>query len=169
MYKKVVFDSDGLIKLVKAGLPKNAFNFLKAYISDDVYREAVLEGKKGLYKEAFEIESLITENKIIKKKIKVDKNAVEMLENFNFGKGEDSSLHLFFNIKSEAIVSDGKKFLNFLFDNKIPFILPVDLVANLQEKNVINKTDALSVLEGLKPFIKINRYLEAKKKLEDKK
>ena len=78
-------------------------------------------------------------------------------------------MHLFFNIKADAIISDDKKFLNFLFNNGIPFIIPTDLTIGLHEINVIDKNTAAKVLEGLRPFVKDKHYVQAKNKLEIKK
>jgi len=170
MYKiKLVFDSDGLIKLTKAGLPHEIFDSVNVYISEDVYNECVIEGKRGLYEESFEIESLIESKKIFKKKQKTNKRALKILKDHNFGKGEESIAHLFFNIKADAIVSDDKKFLNFLFNNRIPFMIPADFIINLHENKVLNKKDALKVLGELKPFIKDKYYIKTKNELEAKK
>lgn len=165
MYKKLIFDSDALIKLISAGLPREVFNYFKAYISEEVYSESVIDGKKGLYDEAYEIESLVRDNKIFKKKTKPNSRAIKLLKEFNFGRGEESSIHLFFNIKADAIVSDDKQFLNFLFNNNVPFMMPVDIIVNLHKKSVMDKSIALKVLERLRPFIREKYYTEAKKQI----
>ena len=170
MYKtRLIFDSDGLIKLVKANLPKEVFDSFKACISEEVYIECVIDGKKGLYYESFEIESLITDKKIIKKKSKTNSQAIKILKDENFGKWEESILHLFFNIKADAIISDDKKFLNFLFNNELAFMTPTDLVISLYGGSILDRDSASKVLEGLRPFVKDKYYFQAKNKLEVKK
>ncbi len=171
MYKiKLIFDSDGLIKLVKANLPKEVFDSFKAYISEEVYIECVIDGKKGLYDESFEIESLITGKKILKEKSKTNSQAIKILKDEKFGKGEESILHLFFNIRADVIISDDKKFLNFLFNNELAFMTPTDLVISLYEEgSILDRDSALKVLEGLRPFVKDKYYFQAKNKLEVKK
>ena len=170
MYKiKLIFDSDGLIKLVKANLPKEVFDSFKAYMSEEVYLECVIDGKKGLYNESFEIESLITDKKIFKEKSKTNLQAIKILKDENFGKGEEGIVHLFFNIKADVMISDDKKFLNFLFNNKLPFMTPTDLVISLYEGSILDRNSASKVLEGLRPFVKDKYYFQAKNKLEVKK
>ena len=170
MYKKrLIFDSDGLIKLVKAGLPKEVFGSFSSYITHEVYNESVIEGKKSLHQESFEIELLIKDKKIIRKKAKSNSKALKILKGHEFGKGEESITHLFFNTKADAILSDDKKFLNFLFDNNMAFVMPTDFIISLHKKNILNKENSLKVLEGLKPFVKDKHYSQAKNKLEEKK
>ena len=47
MYKKkLIFDSDGLIKLIKVNLPQEVFDSFNAYISGEVYDECVTKEKR---------------------------------------------------------------------------------------------------------------------------
>lgn len=166
MYK-IVFDSDALIKLIKAKLPKEVFESFEAVISDEVYEECVIEGKKALFEDAFVIEMLLKEGLIKKLKARKNTDIEKILKEEDFGKGEASSLHLYKGIKAGAICSDDEKFLNFLDKNGISFVLPADFVIRLKEVNLFSKEDAINVLNGLKPFIKEQVYLKFKKQIGD--
>lgn len=165
---KLIFDSDALIKLVKTGFPSHAFDKLKVVISEEIFRETVTEGKKKFYQDAESIELLINGKKIIigerghgpeRRLPKEDK----------LGKGEKSALSLFYGIKADAIVSDDKAFLQFLKQANVPFLMPADLISSLNKKKILDKNEALRVLDGLKPFIKDECYSEIKNNLEGKK
>ena len=167
MYK-LIFDSDALIKLIKAKSPREIFKNFEAFIANEVYDECVTEGKKAFFEDAFAIESLVEEGLIKKIKIKKDPKIQRALKDENFGKGEVGSLYLYRNIKADAICSDDERFLNFLDDNQINFIMPADLVVRLKEIKVISKEKTSRILDGLKPFIKESAYLKLKNQIGDK-
>ena len=167
MYKiKLVFDSDALIKLVKAGFPKEIFKNFNAYIPNEVYNEVVTKGKYGLFEDAFTIENIINVGLLRKKKSGFDLKIRRLLESTNLGKGEKSALHLFREIKASAIISDDHQFLTFLHKNKMPFITPADLVIRLNKVNLIDYKESVKILEGLKLFIKDEQYKNFKKQLK---
>ena len=69
------------------------------------------------------------------------------------GLGEKTTLHLFFSLKANAIISDDKAFLKVLKDNNIPFIIPSEVIARFVEINAISKEEGLRYLNMLKPYI----------------
>jgi len=164
MYK-IVFDSDGLIKLIKAGIPKDVFRKFKSFITNEVYSECVTQGKESLFEDAFIIENMVEEDLIQKKQTGKNTKAKEILTDKNFGKGEESSVHLYYETKADAICSDDDKFLNLLSTNNVPFIISPDLIVRLNEVKSLSKEQSLKVLEGLKPFIKEEDYVRFKKQI----
>jgi len=167
MYK-LIFDSDALIKLIKAGIPKEIFKSFRAFITNEVYDECVIEGKKAFFDDAFIIESLVEDGLIKKIKIRKSIEIKMALEMEKFGKGEESSLHLYHNLKADAICSDDEKFLNFLDMNNIKLILPADLIVRLKETNLLSREKAIRILDELEPFIKEHTYHKSKKQIGEK-
>lgn len=164
---KLVFDSDGLIKLTKSRIIKKVLGNFDCYVSEEVNGECVIEGKDRLYEDAFQIDSFIRENKLKVMKVKTDPMVKKMLRDEKYlGNGEKSTLHLFFNIKGKAIITDDQAFLNLLHRNNIPFIIPTDLISRLVELRILEKRDAISALEKIRPLVKESNYLIAKKKVE---
>lgn len=159
MYK-LIFDSDGLIKLVKARIIHEVCEKFNCLVTSEVFKETVIEGKKRLYEDAFTIEKLIKQNKIKIKKS--DKLKIE-----NLGKGESSTLQLSKKINA-MVVSDDSTFISYLRDNSVPFMTPTNLITRLYKLNYINKTKALDALEKIKPFIKKEIYDKTKNKLSEK-
>lgn len=152
MYK-IVFDSDGLIKLVKAGIFDSIK--LKCIISQQVYREAVVEGKKQLYQDAFEIEKFIKNKKITVIKITIDETIPGL------GKGELSTLLLFKKLKAHAIISDDRKFLKLLDERQIAYIVPTEAIVGLASNKHLEKEKAIQALNKIKNLVRKENYESA--------
>ncbi len=164
---KLVFDSDGIIKLTKSGIVNRVIENFNCFISDRVHTESVIEGKDRLYEDAFQIGDLVEKNKLRVIKVKGSNKAEKILGEYEFlGEGEKSTLHLFFNINAKAIVSDDQAFLNLLYRNNVPFIIPSYLIVRLSELKILDKKESLSALERIKPHIKESNYLKAKRNIE---
>ncbi len=164
---KLAFDSDGIIKLTKSGITDRIMESFDCFISDRVHVESIIEGKGRLYEDAFQIENIVKKNKLRIIKVKESDKAREILRNYeSLGEGEKSTLHLFFNIKAKAIVSDDQAFLNLLYRNNIPFITPTEIIIRLSELKILDKKEGLSALEKIKPHIKESNYIKAKRSIE---
>lgn len=57
--KNLVFDSDGLIKLTKAGILEKVIGHFICSITKEVYDETVVKGLERFYDDAFQIDGLI--------------------------------------------------------------------------------------------------------------
>lgn len=156
--KMVVFDTDGLIKLARSGI---LFQLPSAgIISEEVYQEAVVEGKKRFHQDAFLIEQLVQEGKIKVEQVKY--NAISLL-----GKGETSSLALYYKTKAHVIVSDDRQFLTYLEGLEIPFLVPSEFLLFLALTQQTKNRECLEALEKIKDFITIQNYHDAKEALEE--
>ena len=160
---KIVFDADALIKLVKAGLPKEVMKKLKPAISEEVYREVVVEGKKRMFDDASLIEQFVKEGILVKKKAK----AKRFLFPPSLGGGEISSYWLYYQEKAKAIVSDDISFLKFLEKKQMSYNTSGDFIITLVKNKKLKTKQALNILENLKKSIKTKHYLHFKRILED--
>ena len=120
-----------------------------------------------LYDDAFQIEELVKKGMLNVERTKNNKQAQQILKSSGVGKGEASSLHLYFNTNARAIISDDRIFLNLLEQNNIPFIIPADLIIRLVELKLISKDEAMDALNKLKPYVSQKNYNNAKENLED--
>ncbi len=167
MYK-IVLDSDGLIKLAKSGVLENILDCFGCFISNEVFKEAILEGQKLGFEDAFIINTLLKKKKLKVRKHSLNKKASKLLENtVGLGAGEISSFHLFYNIKASALVTDDQHFLRFLEQKNIAFVLPGDLIHKMLVLGKINKKDATNALEKIRPLIKEEVFNKIKLKIEE--
>ncbi len=152
MYKLLV-DSDALIKVTKAGFIETTASAFKIYITDDVYKEAVEQGRKGLYEDADKIKSLIDAKRIlIIKASKYKKTKPKQ----DFGKGETSVFQAY--KKDYLIVTDDLSFAVYLNEESIKNISSAHLLIELLRKGKIKNTEAYFHLEKLKPLIRKEIY-----------
>ncbi len=140
-------DSDVLIKITKTGTKEVVVNSLDVSIPKRVYEETVTESKGCL-------------------------DATTIQENINDGmirvggqptrdKGELEALKLYKSGGFELIVSDDRKFLNYLDRNGIPYLTSSSLVVHLFYKNKISMEDTIKYIDNLKMYISKRQYLAA--------
>ncbi|MFH1721269.1 MAG: hypothetical protein ABH950_01545 [Candidatus Altiarchaeota archaeon] len=159
---KIVFDSDALIKLGKTKRFPKILEKMDACISEEVFKECVTEGKTRLYEDAFRLEEMIQKGRLRVERTNERMEAKGILkEVFNLGRGEKSTLHLYFKNKPQAIVSDDQAFLDVLYVNNIPFLTTTDLLVRLVELKKIKRDECRETLEEIKPYIPHKRYLES--------
>ena len=151
--KNIVFDSDGLIKLTKAGIHEKVVEYFICSITKEVYDETVVKGMERFYDDAFQIDGLIKKGKIMVKNIENNKKASNILKGSSLGRGETSSLHLYFNLNAEAIISDDRAFLSVLQQNNVAFITPADLIVRSFELKMLSKDESLNALDMIEPYI----------------
>ncbi len=164
---KLVFDSDGIIKLTKTGCLKKVLQDFDCFITREVYEETVVKGKERFHEDAFLLDAFVNEGKL--KMIETESNdaARFILSNSTVGQGESSTLHLFFNTDAKAIISDDRVFLNLLQRNNVRFIIPTDLIVRLYELKILTKNESKEALTMIKPMTNKNNFDKAMENLED--
>ncbi len=163
---RIIFDSDGLIKLTKSCCLMKILNNFQCSITEEVYDETVIRGMERAHDDAYEINELIKEGKLKVENTKNNKYVENMLENRTFGYGECSTLHLFYNSDAKAIVTDDRAFLNLLDNNNIPYIIPTDLIVRLYELKVMTKDESINSLDAIKIYVSWSNYDAARRNLE---
>jgi predicted nucleic acid-binding protein len=116
------------------------------------------------YDDAFQIDGLIKKGKIMVKNIENNKQASNILKGSSLGRGEISSLHLYFNLNAEAIISDDRAFLSVLQQNNIAFITPADLIVRSFELRILSTDESSNALDMIEPYI--CNYEKAKSDME---
>ena len=157
-----IFDSDALIKLTHSEIIFNVCKIFNCLITEEVKEEAVTEGKKRFYPDAFVIEKLIKNNLL---KVRVPKRKLKIKE--SLGKGEISVLELHSGARKSIIISDDSAFIEYLENKDIVFFVPSDLIILLKKLNKISLKEAMHFLDGMKVFVKEEVYNEAKKELKE--
>lgn len=163
---KIVLDSDGLIKLAKSGVLEKVLDAFECFVTKDVFKEVVEEGKRLAFDDAFIIDRHVSAKKLGARKHRKHKTASELLrKGKNLGAGEASSLHLFYNLGASAIVSDDQTFLSLLEKCDVPFVIPADMIHKAYESGRIDKNEALGALDNIKPFVRDDVFKKIKNKI----
>lgn len=161
MYK-FILDSDALIKLAKSEMLDKLCNCYKCITTNEVKTECVEEGKKRLHKDALKIEECINKGLL---KVAGVKKVAKTME--NLGKGEMSTVQLYFQEKNSKIVTDDSAFIKYLEENNIRFSLPADLILLMKTSNKIDAKSALKYFENIRQFIKEEVYEDVKKDIKE--
>lgn len=156
----LILDSDALIKLSHSEVLVMVCGAFNCFITDEVKKETVDEGKKRFYSDADLIEGLIN-----KKMLKI-KNPKRLIKEVEFGRGELSALSLYKETRKHILVSDDSNFIKYLEKGEIDFLVPADLILLLKKTGKIKLKEALYYLDKMKIFIKEEVYKEIKKELE---
>jgi len=162
MLYNFIFDSDALIKLTHSEIIFNVCKIFNCLITEEVKEEAVTEGKKRFYPDAFVIEKLIKNNLL---KVRVPKRKLKIKE--SLGKGEISVLKLHSGARKSTIISDDSAFIKYMENKDIIFFVPSDLIILLKKLDKISLKEALYFLDRMKVFIKEEVYNETKKELKE--
>lgn len=162
----IVLDSDALIKLTKADCLEKILIAINCFISGEVYEETVISGMRRFYEDAFRIDGWVRGGRLTVEETVNNKIAQDILKGSKLGKGENSTLHLFFNKNASSIISDDRAFLNILHQNNVPFIIPTDLMVRLYELKIITIEEFKEALEMIKPYVSKHSYDKAKNTLE---
>ena len=162
MYK-LVLDSDGFIKLIKARIPFESIRDFKLVIPHEVFEEVVTEGKKGMHEDAFTAEDITKKGLVTVYRCKKtqSKSFDERL-----GKGELAARQAIAELNAAAILTDDKQFIETLIRADVPFLMPADFIISLARTREITGGKAMELLTNLKPFIDDEQYVRSKKELE---
>ena len=76
--------------------------------------KTVISGMRRFYEDAFRIDGWVRGGKLTVEGTINNKIAQDILKGSKLGKGENSTLHLFFNKNASSIISDDRAFLNII-------------------------------------------------------
>ena len=169
MQLKVVIDSDGLIKLAKAGVLEKVVKAWDCHITQAVYEETVERGKEEAYPDAEEIERIIQDRGHVRPPSREHpqaKGVLALAGAKSLGRGEQETLHLFFAEEADVIISDDRAFLAVLERAALPYLPPALALVELARRKGIGIEEALEALERMKRLIKAEVYQRAREDLE---
>ncbi len=123
MRVKAVVDSDGLIKLYRAGILQALFENWECLIPRAVYKETVQRGMQAAYPEAVAINRVIPRGSI-KDPVRHPRAATLLKDKKGLGAGEIAALHVYFAERASWIISDDTAFLQLLQKSGCAFLPP---------------------------------------------
>lgn len=158
---QIVCDADGLIKTQKAGILALLAQEAALLIGPHVFQEAVTDGKQRGYADAAALEQLLQAHAIRPRPVPEHPRATALLPPGTFGEGERETLHLYYHMQADVILSDDRSFLTVLSAQQIPFFTPAAVLVALCIWGVLAVPEALSALARLRPLIRREHYAAA--------
>jgi rRNA-processing protein FCF1 len=150
-----VFDSDGLIKLNLAGVLQHVIQSFDCIVPQAVVDEVITRGRERGYQDVSEIEAVLAGAEIVP----AGEGANVPVR---LGLGELAILELVPSLSDAIIISDDRRFTNFLAAEGIPFLVTAGVLLTLVRRSVLSKEEAQEALERLKPLVRSTAYWEVR-------
>jgi predicted nucleic acid-binding protein len=161
MRLQVVLDSDGLIKLAKAGILGVLVDAWKCLIPRAVYTETVERGIQLGYPDGLTIRGALHAD-MVRPRVR-DPRATALLQGKrHLGRGEHEALHLFLASRADAIVTDDAAFVSVLDHAGLQYLPPALVLVQLTQQGHLDPEAALGGLEQMRPFIRAEVYAAAR-------
>lgn len=161
---KAVLDSDGLIKLAKAGILEAVVKAWNCLIPEAVYAETVRRGIQGAYPDALAIREVLHPS-MVRPWVPHPRATRLLKQKRGLGRGEQEALHLFFTVRADAIISDDAAFVSVLDQAGLPYLPPALVLVRLADQRHLEPQAALDRLERMRPLIRPEVYEAARSDL----
>ena len=160
-----VLDSDGLIKLAKAGILEVVVKAWNCLIPQAVYAETVERGIQAAYPDALGIREVLDPS-MVRPSVRHPRATTLLEQKRALGRGEQEALHLFFAVQAHAIISDDAAFVTVLDQAGLRYLPPALVLVQLAHERRLEPRAALEGLERMRPFIRPEVYQAARSDLE---
>jgi len=158
MYE-IVFDSDGLLKVYKAGFLDVVTAEYACLLPEEVFRETVVAARRAHPDEAEAFEGLVRTGRLRRRPGARSARAERILGlSQTLGPGERGALRLYLRERADSIITDDRAFLNVLIRNRIPFLTPSELLIRLRIVGRLAHEEAHTSAERLRPYIRREVY-----------
>ena len=155
---RLLLDSDGLIKLHRAGVVSHVIRAFDCIIPQTVYDEVVTQGRARLHQDAEALETALSGT------VAVVPVHIRRSES-GLGAGELGILSLLAETPDAIVVSDDRRFLTVLATQGTPFLTPADMVVVLARRDLLTGDEARQALDRLRPVIRLAAYWDARQDL----
>lgn len=160
-----MLDSDGLIKLAKAGVLEPVVRAWKCLVPDAVYAETVVRGLEAAFPDALVIRHALPPS-AVQPPARHSRATALLEQTRSLGRGERDALHLFFTTRADAIVTDDAAFVSLLARTGVRYLLPALVPVLLTRQRHLDSLVAIEGLERMRPFIRADVYRAARNDLE---
>jgi hypothetical protein len=157
---RVELDSDGLIKLAKAGALERVVEAWTCLVPRAVYVETE-RGLEAAYPDAEAIR-LVLPPATVRRAARHPRAAALLQGKRGLGRGEQEALHLFFAARADAIVTDDAAFVAMLAGAGLRYLVPALVLVRLVQRQYLEPAEALDCLERMRPFIRAGVYRAAR-------
>ena len=157
----LLLDADALIKLYRAGVLQHVAHTFECVIPEGIFHEVVTSGRQFQYPDAESINQVIESDITVHRVTEVPPDILEVP---GVDAGERDLLGLFYTLSVEAeaiIISDDRRFLAVLGHEEIPALTPPDLVVLMARQDYLERPEAKTALEDMRPSIRETAYRQA--------
>ena len=161
---RVVLDSDGLIKLAKAGALDRVVKAWSCLVPEAVYAEAVEAGLEAAYPDALAIQQALPAG-AVRPRMRHSRASALLEGTQGLGRGEQEALHLYFAERADAIVTDDAAFVRVLARAGLRYLPPAPLLVRLAREGHLDPLEALNSLERMRQLIGAEVYRAAREDL----
>lgn len=159
-------DSDAVIKLTKGSAKEAVAKAFTLVLPPQVRRECVEEGKAGGYPDAVRIEQNLRSGLLSEKRGRRSGRTEALLRDLQLSGGEADTVRLYRAGGADLVVSDDRRFLQFLEGLGIPFATPAALIVALVHRRKATLGEGLALLDKMAAFLSEDEYREAWSALE---
>ena len=161
-------DTDAMIKVTKGSVKEAVAKAFTLLLPPEVRRECVEQGKAGGYPDALRIEENLRRGLLSQAHGKRSPETEALIRDLRLAGGEADVVRLFRAGAADLIVSDDRRFLQFLEGLGIPFTTPAALIVALVRRKKATPEDGLALLDKLVGMISEDEHDEARRSLAEK-
>ncbi len=136
-----------------------------------VWVEAVEEGKREMYEDAYVLERVLEEGgaEVIGHEAREEAEELFRVSSASFGAGEREALAAFFAHGADAILTDDRAFLALLVGASppVPTLVPSATIVTLAEGGKMSVAEAKAALGKIEHSVRAEAYGAAKQELEN--
>lgn len=155
-----------MIKVTKGSAKETLAKAFTLVLPREVRRECVEQGKAGGHPDAVRIEENLRMGLLVESRGKRSSETEALIRNLRLAGGEADVVRLYRAGAADLVVSDDRRFLQFLEGLSIPFATPAALIVALVHRKEASSKEGLGLLDKLKDLISEDEYLEARRALE---
>lgn len=157
------------IELGKVGVLPIFFEHYEVLVPKAVYREAAVRGMAEHRADASQLDQLLRMHPGVIRAVRVNPQAQAIVEaRSRLGAGEVAALHLYFEERSDAVVSDDRVFLRLLAENQIPSLTSLNVITTLAQRGHMSTETALAALDEIRQYVRADEFTQARSELSEK-
>ena len=158
-------DTDAMIKLTKGSAKETVSKAFTLILPPQVRRECVEQGKAGGYPDAIRIEENLKTGRLVVARGRRSAGTEALIRDLKLLGGEADVVRLYRAGGADLIVSDDRRFLQFLEGLGIPFATPAALIVALVRQGHAAPKEGLALLDKIAGSISEDEYREARRAL----
>jgi len=156
-----------MIKITRGSAKETVAAAFTLVLAPEVRRECVDQGKAGGYPDAVRIEENLRRGLLSEGGGRRSADTEAVIRDLQLTGGEADVVRLYRAGAADLVVSDDRRFLQFLDGLGIPFSTPAALIVALVRRRRASPEEGRTLLDKLAGLISEEEYLEARRALEE--